>query len=107
MVQKADSWGKDESNKARTRPAHYAQHYGRGQAEDKLEGGGRRRSRLQYRRLWIASDREPSRSIDLDEAVVHGAALIDSIDTHGKIIEGNARASSLLGYSNNEEMGNT
>ena len=40
----------------------------------------RRRSRLQYRRLWIVSDREPSRSIDPDEAVVHGAALIDSVN---------------------------
>ena len=54
----------------------------------------RRRSRLQYRRLWIVSDREPSRSIDPDEAVVHGAALIDSVNApifgfnvHGMVTE--------------------
>ena len=46
----------DESNKARTEAImvcgimfHYAHNYVRGQAEDRVEGGGRRRSRLQYR----------------------------------------------------------
>ena len=32
---------------------HYAHNYVRGQAEDRVEGGGRRRSRLRYRRLGI------------------------------------------------------
>ena len=43
---------------------------------------------------------------DLTRLIDTANAPIFGIDTHGKVTEGNARASSLLGYSKDEAMGN-
>ena len=43
---------------------------------------------------------------DLTRLIDTANAPIFGIDTHGKNTEGNAKASSLLGYNKDEEMGN-
>ena len=42
---------------------------------------------------------------DLTRLIYTANAPIFGIDTHGKITEGNAKTSSLLGYNKDEEMG--